>query len=207
MSNERFRQIFEEWRNWCQTADTSENGWATDFPGWHVLVSEAELAMLESEIEPETLAMLEECWAGAEESEELLDFATERVAECWAALTALAASKVAQCRWQVYVAVAAAGSGAAAILRRGMEDSDSYARRRAALALASISPPDAGTMAVQLMREADPFMRMAAIEMAWASNSVELVRQIVRELRVDSVECVRLAAEKNQGRIECCRPS
>jgi HEAT repeat protein len=48
---------------------------------------------------------------------------------------------------------------------KGLQDIDSYARRRAILSLARLTPKDARQLADQFLRDEDPYIRQAASEL------------------------------------------
>ncbi len=146
-------------------------------------------------MEPDTIALLAECWSAAQEDEELLGCASERLLECWPILQALAQSHLPGCRWQVYEAVAGLGAQAEPILRQGLSDPDEYARRRALLSLARIGPRDAQALAESYLKDPDPYMRQAAINMVLASPDVSFQRHALSLLRNDPADHVRSAAE------------
>ncbi len=94
------------------------------------------------------------------------------------------------------VAAANAGTRAEGLLRAGMEDQDSYVRRRAALALAKLQPTDAAAISIRMSRDTDPYMRQAALEMAAASNDPKHIRTIATALSSDDVAHVQAAAHR-----------
>lgn len=200
MIRSRFQELVEAWRAWALTADRSEEGWQSDFPGWSALIEEAARTMFQGTIDPLSLDLLAECWAASEEGEELLECARDRVDDCWPVIEALARSELAACRWQIYEAAASGGPKAEVLLRNGLHDSDMYARRRAVLALARSRPHDARALAESLMINPDPYIRQAAIEMVLASDDEAFKEHALRALAEDVAENVRSAARRPRAR-------
>jgi len=97
-------------------------------------------------------------------------------------------------RWQVYSVLGFAGPKAENLLRRGLQDSDNYCRRRAILSLARLQPKDARLIADPLVRDTDPYIRQASIEIARVSKDPELMNRIKELLLRDVVAYVREAA-------------
>lgn len=83
------------------------------------------------------------------------------------------------------------GPRAAGLLRAGLDDPDPYARRRALLSLARDEPGDARQLAERFLRDPDPCLRQAALEMARASHDARFMREVARELRDDEAAHVR----------------
>ena len=176
----------------------SSGGWESDFAGWAELMERAAEAMRDAPSDPGLLQAVEACWAISEESEDLLRFAEDHLDECRAWLRRLANSNRATVRWQVYEAIIEAGEEADEILRAGLHDEDSYARRRAALALARTNPPDAKALTKHLMSKEDAYERQAALEMAAAAKDERYLESVCEALRKDPVKHVRDAANQRR---------
>jgi hypothetical protein len=187
--------LFREWKEWCVTADRSEDGWESDFPQWQALIETACHAMTQGAAPPETVAILAECWSASQEDEELLTFAGGNLDKCWPTIQVLVQSNLPGCRWQVYEVAAGIGRQAEGMLRQGLSDQDAYARRRALLSLSRLRPSDAHVLAERFGQDPDPYMRQAAIEMIMASGDQGFQQDALTVLRADSVEHVRKAAE------------
>ena len=187
--------LFEDWKSWRSTADQSEEGWESDFPRWQALLDAARHTMMQTELTTEMVATLAECWSADQEDEELLQFAADHPRDCWAALQSLAKSNLPGCRWQVYEAVASMGAPAEPMLRLGLADPDAYARRRALLSLARLRPADARLIAEMFLKDPDPYMRQAAIEMVRVAADASFQRDALDVLRQDPVPHVRKAAD------------
>jgi HEAT repeat protein len=151
-----------QWENWAKTASQDEDGWQADFPAWDQLIQAAIRAMQHDTFTAESLKDVERCWAISEEGEDLADFARQHLDACWPVLQQLVHSPNASVRWQVYDVLGDAGPRAEPLLRAGLEDPDSYAKRRAILALARLHPADAGRLATRFADDADPYIRLAA---------------------------------------------
>lgn len=201
MSQDALRILFDPWRRWSAMADRSEAGWESCFPAWQELIEAASETMLQNEVTAETALILAKCWSASQEDEERLTFASEHLEQCWPTLQTLAQSSLPGCRWQVYEAIVGAGPAAESMLRCGILDEDPYSRRRALLPLARIRPSDAQSLAESFVRDSDPYMRQAAIDMILAAVDLGFQREALSLLRADSVEHVRKAAETEWQRI------
>src|SRR2546429_8207812 len=190
----RFTELCGKWRHWSESADKSEGGWESDFPDWRLLMEEASRVMMQGTITSEELTNLQLCWKISAEDEVLCDFAKEHVEECWFTLEALSASEIPEVRWQVYSAAGSRGKAAGDILRRGLGDPDTYARRRAILALSAIRPTDADILAAEAAKDPDPYVRQAAIDLIRSAEDSEVKRAVVNALLNDPVDHVRRAA-------------
>lgn len=199
MVRSRFQELVEAWRAWALAADRSEEGWQSDFPKWATLIEEAARTMFQGTIDPLSLSLLAECWAASEEGEELLEYARNRIDDCWRVVEKLAGSELPACRWQIYEAAACGGPKAEVLLRNGLQDSDPYARRRAILALARLRPHDARALAESLMIDPDPYIRQAAIEMVLVANDEAFKAHALRVLAEDVAENVRSAARRHMS--------
>lgn len=188
-------RLWAAWEAWAPSADHGDAGWESNFPDWDALMTSAKSSLV-SELSGGALKVMENCWAASHENEELLDFARDRIADCWSNLEKLAESPLGACRWQVYAAAPAIGRAAEGMLRRGLKDSDDYVRRRAALALASLVPSDAGSLARDLATDSDPYIRQAAVEMALSSPDFDVRRSLHALLSHDDVEHVRTASKR-----------
>lgn len=185
-------ELFARWQAWSVTADRSEQGWESDFPEWVALIAAAAQAMREPD---PPIEILEACWDNSQCCQELADDALDDIAACWPALQQLAESTRPGCRWQVYYVASAMGPEADALLRHGLADPDSYARRRALLALANLHPPDAQAIAEPFLSDADPYFRQAAIQMVLVAPDHSFRARVLGRLRNDPVAHVRAAAE------------
>jgi len=197
MASTDFNGLMEEWKRWAKAAERTNEGWQSDFPKWDLLIAAAIEALCGPMPDEDTLRLLAECWAAAEEGEDLLERAKERIDRCFPGVEALAASSLPACRWQIYEAAAAAGPRSERLLRVGLTDSDGYARRRAVLALARVKPRDAQDIARRLMEDRDPYIRQAAIEMVLASEDEAFREMAIRTLASDPVQHVRDAARQH----------
>jgi len=140
------------WSEWAATTDRSEDGWESFFPHWPRLMRAAQASMAAFDHTIGTLADLERAWSLSEETEDLLEFAKLHTSDCWSVVTALAKSKDARVRWQIYDVAGSINPEGKAILWRGLEDSDAYCRRRALLAFGR---PDSATLASIVQKLAD----------------------------------------------------
>ncbi len=194
MLNHRFLIFGETWRKWTITANQNEEGWQTDFPDWSSLIEEAARVMTREVIDPSELSLLVECWIASEEDEELLERLRGQVDDCWKMMETLATLAPPACRWQLYEVASTGNSKAEMFLRNGLNDTDSYARRRAILSLARRNPDDAQKLAETLMIDSDPYIRQAAVEMIIAAKDEAFKMRALRTLMEDNAPNVRNAA-------------
>jgi len=165
------KELRKDWELWSETADKTENGWQSDYPKWPELMKAAIEAMSRASASAEQFSDVEFCWTISEESEEMADYARLHVDSLWDLLMRLARSTHPEVRWQVYSALAFAGPKAEACLRTGLDDPDSYCRRRAILSLARVRPKDAKEIAQRFESDRDPYIQRAALELACSYDS------------------------------------
>lgn len=128
-------------------------------------MSAASAAMVDRKVQQECLPEIELCWRISEEGEDMADFAKDHVEDCWPVLVELIDSKSAEVRWQVFSVLPTGGHKAGELLRKGLNDSDSYCRRRALIALAYLHPNDLVDLKMRLMQDSDPYVRRVAEEL------------------------------------------
>lgn len=188
--------LCEEWKKWSITADKSEDGWQSNYYGWSTLMSVAMATMSQASLTVEEFRALELCWAASEETEELAEFCREHVDRCWANLSLLARSPRPEVRWQVYDVLSSAGKKSEPLLKVGIEDNDPYVQRRAILSLARLQPEDARNIAERFIENVDPYIRQAALEMAFASGDADFITKARTKLIHDDDAHVRKAAAR-----------
>ncbi len=196
MIDRALRDIYNEWEEWAASAPKEEEGWEIEFPKWSLLVIVAENAMVRGARDKETLSLLEKCWEISECCEEISDFARDHIDECLDVVTEMAKSEVRDVRYQAYSVLSNAGATGETILRRSLNDADSYARRRAYLALAEICSDDAFALAAGIIEDQDPYMRIAAVELLRCCSDPKLLEEAKRQLLADRNPLVRKAAEE-----------
>ena len=155
--------LYLEWKAWATSANRDEDGWESDFPKWEELITAA-IEVMQMPVKDSDLEILENCWAISEENEELMEYASEHIDQCWDVVEALIKSSNPKCRWQAVVAASEAGEQAESLLRKSLQDSDSYVRRRALLCLKKFSLPDAKTIREQMKNDPDPYVKKVALE-------------------------------------------
>ena len=121
--------------------------------------------MTRSDLTEEDIQILETCWQMSEEDEDLADYAKTNLASCWQTLIRLIASRLPEVRWQVYDVLGEGGNKAERWLRQGLDDENSYCRRRAILSVAKVAPQDAKTIAARFVNDPDPYIRQVASEL------------------------------------------
>jgi hypothetical protein len=131
------QRLLKDWDLWAETADQSNDGWPSDFPAWEELMQAAIAAMDKNDND---ISSIEKCWLLSEEDERLSEYVKENPKQYLELLARLAHSEYPDVRWQVYDCLGEAGPPVSPMLEKGTVDSDAYARRRAVLALARISP-------------------------------------------------------------------
>ena len=103
-------------------AENKMDGWQSDYPAWHELITAASHTMRQSDPSPQMIKDVAFCWAISEEDEPLADYAKTHMQECWPILYHLVRSPYPETRWQVYDALSVAGSIAEDLLREGLTD-------------------------------------------------------------------------------------
>jgi hypothetical protein len=171
--NTTLRDLTTAWQRWADTADTTENGWESDFPGWPQLMAGAKSAMQNPAALEETFSDLELCWEISEESEELSEFARAHLVNCWRCVEQLATSQRPTVRWQAYDVASFAGQAGERMLRNALQDTDSYCLRRALLGLARLSPKDAQSIARPFLSHSDPYVVRAAQELMGSRDNTQ----------------------------------
>ena len=167
----RLNDLLTKWREWSLTADQSGDGWEACFTEWELLMTSTGILMTQGEITDEELKMVEVSWQISEEDEDMVDYAKANLALCWTTLIRLVLSKIPKVRWQVYEVLSEGGNQAEMLLRHGLNDEDSYCRRRAILSLGKVKPIDAKNIAAQFVNDPDPYIRQAASELARVSSA------------------------------------
>jgi hypothetical protein len=198
MTDPALSDIYAEWERWAASVPESEmdTGWQVGFPRWPELLEVAEKTMMRPLRDKETVNLLEKCWEINECCEDLADFAREHISDCLDLVAELATSNLRDVRWQAYYALSNAGAAGEAILRRSLNDTDSYCRRRAYLALAEMHPPDAFQLAGEIISDEDPYMRIAAVELLRTCGDATSIAEAKAQLLVDPNQFVRRAAEE-----------
>jgi HEAT repeat protein len=186
----------KDWKDWAKTAETSEDGWQSVFPQWEELMEAAKSVMIKSPKDPDILSDIEFCWSISEETEDLADFAKEHIRDCMNILEFLSVSKFKDVRWQVYSVIWIAGSETEGILRRGLNDPDSYCRRRALLSIARLKPSDSKELALKFINDHDPYMRQASIELLHSIKDIAFIKKAKEQLINDETPHVAEAAKR-----------
>ncbi len=150
------------WQRWATSADRSENGWESDFPGWSDLIRRACSIMQDADAQLQYLAEIDLCWQWSEETEDMIACTKHRPDACWPVLIRLAGSDSPKVRWQVYAALPSAGPRCESYLRVGLNDPDAYCRRRALLALIGLDPDDLLELKRRFSADSDPTLRQIA---------------------------------------------
>jgi len=165
------KPLIESFETWAATADRSEAGWQTDFPGWPSLAAACKQAMTTPHPSEDLVDDVGLCWSLSEEAEELADFARDALPATREIVTLLTRHKNPATRWQAYDVLGdLTDDAAAAALREGLRDPDPYVRRRAFLAYGR-HPPRITLDLIEAMRnDEDPYIRRAAQELAQRSG-------------------------------------
>ena len=192
---DRLASICKEWELWAEVANRREDGWESDFPQWRKLIDCASQLMCKENIDDECLSNIEFCWTISEEDEELLDFSLRNIDKVFPVLVRLTSADSSICRWQVYVALSAAGPKAEKYLQHGVRDNDNYVRRRALIAIAPLKPSNLDTLILECLNDLDPYIRQISLELVKSSRDEALVSQVLIRLINDEVCHVRKAAE------------
>jgi HEAT repeat protein len=203
MINKQFKKLLNDWEVWSKKGETQllkeqiGTGWESSYDKWADLIETAKDAMIQKELlDEELIAALEKIWEISEETEDLVDFTNKNIEKCWNNIQKLILSNNPSVRWQIYSALAYSDEKCEQLLRKGLEDSDLYCKRRAYLALATMSPPDAEELTRLYLHDHDPYMRQASIEMSLASKNPNLIKEVKKALEFDKVAYVREALKK-----------
>jgi HEAT repeat protein len=130
------------WKHWELTASHEEDGWESDAPNWKDLIEQAQKLMLETDLAPDEVSQLEEVFCLSEEDEVLADFVKENYESVPKdTIRKLLLSSDPKVRWQVYDSLVATDEFGERALLQGVEDPDTYVRRRAFLRLLSSGRP------------------------------------------------------------------
>lgn len=195
MTNNNLKSLCQAWQTWSISANKEEDGWPSDFPDWDLLIKIANATMLQPKWDDTTYACMVLCWQISEETEIIADFTANNLTQCIDKLEKLANSDKPQVRWQVYAClINSKGTTVNHLLRKGIHDLDSYARRRALISLAKLEPSDAIEIASQLITDNDPYIRQVSIEFLRSNVSGSRQRKMLSVLANDPVEHVRNSA-------------
>lgn len=171
-------ESYADWERWAADADTSEPGWQANYPAWSSLIGLAVATLTAPPLTDAARDDIERCWVISEETGELASSAEERIDQCWELLSQLARSGSATVRWQVYTVLPRARQRAEPLLRAGLDDPDPYCRRRALFGLLPLQPPDARQLAERFLHDTVPYLRQAAIRMAYISRDPQFIDRV-----------------------------
>lgn len=160
------RELCRGWEEWAATASKTDDGWQEWFPGFLNMMEAAVRVMDQPCHTSQEMKDIELSWAISVESEWLASYVEDCTERYWSILRELTESDNPDVRWQAYAVLGSAGPKAEELLRKGLEDSDSYVRRRAILSLARLKPKDAQELAERFLSDEDPYIRQAARELA-----------------------------------------
>ena len=151
--------------------------------------------MLAHNLSDNDLEDIEFVWANSSEGELLVDYSKKHKRECFEVLKFLAKSRNPEVRWQVYEALDDSSKKEIILLRGGLNDKDPYCRRRAVLCLARTFPPDAKSLAERFLKDEDPYMRLAALELVRASKDQKFIKDVKSRMLQDPIDYVRREAK------------
>lgn len=156
----RLQEMLRSWTDWSKNASKDENGWQSDYPQWELLMDacRTEMEAIENTMQIDYDG-IEKCWQISEESEELADFAQERIASLMPILHRLARSTYPEVRWQVYAVLASKSHAGHQILTEGLLDKHPYARRRAIISLATAYPSEIPSLITRFGHDEDSLIR------------------------------------------------
>lgn len=163
--NVRLAKIVSEWQRWADSAQQSEDGWQSGFPAWTELMDVAAAAMCQAPLDEETFRLIEFCWKISEEDETMADCGRACGGPCVSAVERLARSANPAVRWQAFDVIGSFASPNVGLLVDGLDDCDSYCRRRALLALSRADCSEAKKTAGRFIDDEDPQMRRIAREL------------------------------------------
>lgn len=192
----QLEKALHEWQIWSLNADKFNDGWESSYPEWANLMALAQKNMLESNMSNESLSEIEQCWSISEEDETLSDYAKQNYDKCFNLLLKLPESKDPKVRWQVYAALENGGEKALKVLKKGLEDNDNYAKRRAIISFSKNNPFDCDYIAGRFAESKDPYIRLAAIELIKTSKNPDFTKKMKQLLSCDPVDFVRMEISK-----------
>lgn len=154
-----FINICNAWLQWSSNADKSEEGWESDYPKWEELIDLASQIMSLENISDEVMQSLELCWSLCEETEDLVDLSKDKLKQWRSNLHKLSKSANNKVRWQIYECLKWGDRVDEDILNNGLEDSDSYCRRRAILSLVHLRPATSMQIRSRFSNDPDKYIR------------------------------------------------
>lgn len=192
----QLRKKLVDWEDWSLNEDKSEQGWESNYPFWSELMSLAKKLMTEKDVSKDALMNIEQCWSISEEDETLSDYAKQNYDKCFNLLLKLSESKDPKVRWQVYAALENGGEKALKVLKKGLEDNDNYAKRRAIISFSKNNPFDCDDIAGRFAESEDPYIRLAAIELIKTSKNPDFTKEMKQLLSYDPVDFIRMEISK-----------
>jgi hypothetical protein len=141
-STTRLKMALETWRQWAEAASCEEDGWESDARNWGDLMAHSQQLLVEKDLRPEDISLLETAFSISEEDEPLADFLKANYEEVpRETIQRLSSSSHPHVRWQVYDSLVTPDEFSRRLLEAGIQDPDDYVRRRAFLRLLSMQRP------------------------------------------------------------------
>jgi hypothetical protein len=187
-------EALHRFRTWAANGHEGSYGeWECDYDHWQEIYGALGRALDETQLQA-TIEDILYALARDHEIEEIRCCLTARAdVLMWLAPAALV-SPERDARWQIAVSLGEVGSPAALnLLRRFVDDSDEYVRRRALMAHASHRPREAEPIAWAWLSSTEPYSRLAALHVLRDIQSSRL-SDAIQMLRDDPFEVVRQRA-------------
>lgn len=178
-------------KEWAKKSGKPAQEWDVEYPDWHKLIGAAQDALNRSSLDSAEILSLLEVLALDHEAETLRDALAEAPEQgILLARSALTHPK-ADARWQLADFLGTRSEPeAVALLRRYLEDSDEYVRRRALLAAQQRDPAFAESVAIRWLTAEHEYSRLTALSVLSELRSPQLAAAL-DALRDDPSEMIR----------------
>ena len=169
------RQAFKEaavlFEQWAASVDQSKRDWAEDYPQWLEIVKTAQEMLFQKDLSPEELNFLSRWWAFTHEAGECADEAKENIQNPVVRhnVLELTVSDDPTVRWQAYdtfVGLPYLDADTQSILEQGLEDDNSYVRRRCFTTLRKMDR-DSIRYFPKMLDDPDTYNRYVGAMLAW----------------------------------------
>ena len=194
--------LISSWKTWSDLTKKDPSyeyydGWESDFPEWGRLIEYMCKQMLDRHVTQQSLKDIEFTWGISEETEDMLEFSKENLEFVYHTIFFLSGSNDPRVRWQIYTLAGLYNTiEVRLLLRRAICDEDNYCRRIALLSISKIKLPDTENIVLELIKDADPYIKMISIEFFKNIDNEKLINELCAILAVDESEFVRNRVKK-----------
>lgn len=197
------RSLSEEvkrFRDWAENHPKDSGEWETDYPQWPALRAAADEALGREHLDDDEITFLLYALARDNECEFILGMMQEHPGNGMRVAHAAVECSEPDARWQVGVFLGSQeGDDARMLLRRLIEDTDEYVRRRALLSSTLRDPAFAAEIAESWLAADNEYSRLAALSVLQETRSPRLALA-ARQLRRDRSPHVRRKVAEIEGR-------